>query len=65
MAVVVNREALARLSKYERLVELQAWRRRKRILEAAGDLYVSTVRYPDLATTNEVIAFLESLKCSS
>jgi len=65
MAVVVNKEALGLLSKYERLVELQAWRRRKRILEAAGDWHVSTIRYPDLVTTNEVIEFLESLPCST
>lgn len=65
MAVIVNREALARLSESERETELQAWRRRKRILEAAGDWHVSTVRYPDLATTNEVIEFLESLPCST
>jgi hypothetical protein len=65
MAVVVNREALARLSEHERSVELEAWRRRKRILEAAGDWHVSTMRYPDLVTTNEVIEFLESLPCST
>ena len=65
MAVIINRDVLAQMSVYERQVELQRCRRHKRILELAGDWHVSTVRYPDLATTNELIAILEALPCST
>ena len=61
MAVVINREALARMSESERSKELEWFKNRKRILEIAGDWHVSTPRLPDLATTNQVIAILESL----
>ena len=65
MAVVIDRDALARMSAYERQVELQRCRRHKRILELAGDWHVSTVRSPDLATINELIAILETPPCST
>lgn len=61
MAVVIDREALAKMSESERSKELEWFKKRKRILEIAGDWHVSTPRLPDLATTNQVIAILESL----
>lgn len=60
MAVTIDRDAIARMSESERLKELEWFKKRKRILEIAGDWHVSTARLPDLATTNQVIAILES-----
>ena len=65
MAVVINRDAIANASEYERQLELERCRRYKRILEQTGEWHVSTVRYPDLATINELIAILEAPPCST
>ena len=65
MAAVINRDAIAKMSQYERQLELQRFRRYKRILEQTGEWHVSTARYPDLATVNELIAILEASLCST
>lgn len=65
MAVVINRDAIAKASEYERQLELQRCRRYKSILEQTGEWHVNTARYPDLATINELIAILEGSPCST